>query len=216
MEFWFTFQNNAERLQLPVNPEELKIKQGSQNSTLSVSRLGEISVIQDPKLRTFSFSGFFPARWGPYCAYRSIPDPGQAYETLDRWKNSGWPVRFIITGSDVNVPVTIESLSVTEKGGDPDTLYYDLSLQEYRFVKPRKVEAGENAAPTSGDSARPGTSSIPSSYTVKAGDSLWKIAQQYLQDGSRYKEVASLNGISSPYVIHPGDELRLPSGGDGL
>jgi nucleoid-associated protein YgaU len=50
-------------------------------------------------------------------------------------------------------------------------------------------------------------------YTVKGGDSLWKIAQNQLGDGNRYMEIfyANRDKLDSPQsVIHPGDELNIP------
>jgi nucleoid-associated protein YgaU len=50
-------------------------------------------------------------------------------------------------------------------------------------------------------------------YTVKPGDSLWRIAQNKLGDGNRYMEVfyANRDKMDSPQsVIHPGDELNIP------
>ena len=52
-------------------------------------------------------------------------------------------------------------------------------------------------------------------YTVKGGDSLWKIAQNQLGDGNRYMEIfyANRDKLDSPQsVIHPGDELNIPKG----
>jgi nucleoid-associated protein YgaU len=51
-------------------------------------------------------------------------------------------------------------------------------------------------------------------YTVKAGDSLWRIAQNKLGDGNRYMEIfyANRDKMESPQsVIHPGDELNIPA-----
>lgn len=47
-------------------------------------------------------------------------------------------------------------------------------------------------------------------YTVVAGDSLWGIAQKRLGNGNRYKEIMTLNGLSST-VIRTGQKLKLPS-----
>jgi nucleoid-associated protein YgaU len=52
-------------------------------------------------------------------------------------------------------------------------------------------------------------------YTVKPGDSLWKIAQHKLGNGNRYMEIfyANRDKMDSPQsVIHPGDELNVPQG----
>lgn len=50
-------------------------------------------------------------------------------------------------------------------------------------------------------------------YIVKSGDTLSKIARDHLGDAKRWPEIAKLNGIPNPDLIHPGDELRLPSSG---
>ena len=58
-----------------------------------------------------------------------------------------------------------------------------------------------------------GTLIYPENYrvhTVVHGDTLWKIAAQYLGDGSRYKEIVSLNGLSSN-VIYSGQKLKIPN-----
>ena len=47
-------------------------------------------------------------------------------------------------------------------------------------------------------------------YTVKKGDSLWRIAANLLGDGKRYKEIMQLNGLSHD-VIKVGQKLKIPS-----
>ena len=66
---------------------------------------------------------------------------------------------------------------------------------------------GEGQDTGSGDNQTP---SQPSGfYEVKQGDTLWKIAQEQLGDGNRYREIMELNGMTGTEIF-PGDLLRLP------
>lgn len=64
---------------------------------------------------------------------------------------------------------------------------------------------------TESTSAPSGTNSTSgyTTHTVVKGDTLWKIAQNYLGDGSRYKEIMSLNSLTST-TIHTGLVLAIP------
>lgn len=55
---------------------------------------------------------------------------------------------------------------------------------------------------------------MPSTYTVRPGDSLTKIAQAVLGDAGRWRDIYNLNTdqISNPDVIHAGMVLKLPNG----
>ena len=47
-------------------------------------------------------------------------------------------------------------------------------------------------------------------HTVAHGDTLWAIAKKYLGNGNRYKEIVSLNGLTSN-VIYSGMKLKIPN-----
>lgn len=47
-------------------------------------------------------------------------------------------------------------------------------------------------------------------YTVRAGDTLWAIAQAHLGAGKRFAEIASLNNLRDPNRISVGQVLRIP------
>ena len=50
------------------------------------------------------------------------------------------------------------------------------------------------------------TGSVPATYTVKRGDTVWAIAQRF---GLRTRDVLAWNGLTSSSVIHPGQVLTL-------
>ena len=49
-------------------------------------------------------------------------------------------------------------------------------------------------------------------YTIKAGDSLWAIAERELGAGYRYPEIMKLNNLTEKTVIVPGQVIYLPGG----
>jgi nucleoid-associated protein YgaU len=60
---------------------------------------------------------------------------------------------------------------------------------------------------------KPGTAKKGKSYTVREGDSLWKVAADQLGDGSRYTEVAKLNAdvLSDEDSLTVGMTLKMPA-----
>ena len=51
------------------------------------------------------------------------------------------------------------------------------------------------------------------SVIVEKGDNLWRIALNYLGDGTKYKELASRNKIPNPDLIYPGQVIELYGSG---
>lgn len=47
-------------------------------------------------------------------------------------------------------------------------------------------------------------------YTVKAGDSFWKIASQQMGSGLKCSKLASFNGLKLTSIIRPGQVLKIP------
>ncbi|MDA1081082.1 MAG: LysM peptidoglycan-binding domain-containing protein [Gemmatimonadetes bacterium] len=54
----------------------------------------------------------------------------------------------------------------------------------------------------------------PATHTVRTGDTLWDLAQQYLGDPFQWQQIYQLNTaiIQDPHWIYPGQELALPGG----
>ncbi|CAI9419277.1 LysM peptidoglycan-binding domain-containing protein [Nocardioides sp. T2.26MG-1] len=96
------------------------------------------------------------------------------------------------------------------------------------FLPQPRAEAAPTAAPLPDDTrvtVKPASASAPAPmvehetereverYTVKRGDSLWRIAEDRLGDGTRYVEIVALNEAvldGRPDFLLPGTVLRVP------
>lgn len=206
-EIWLTVMNNALRFQLPVNPPSIDTESGSQNTTVSIAGLGEITVLQDPAAKVFEFSSFFPATYGPYCEYFKIPTPWE-FVTFIEFHKHWTPFRFIITNTPINMLVSIEDFKYTEKAGDIGSLNYSIKLKEYRVVTPREinvVEAQVFAKPAERPAPPP-----PKTYTVEAGDYLIKIARKLGLNDWHVIYDANKDKIENPNLIYPGQVFVIP------
>lgn len=213
IQFWLSYNNGAERLQLPVNPASIRIQSSHSYEDVTVSQLGEYTVIGDARLRDFSFSSFFPRDYSPsYCEYEAIPAPWDAYATIERWKGTRKPIRLTITGTPINYAVTIRSLDTEpERAGSPGDIYYELALKEYTFLETSRLEMTPVAAKVSGVSSRGdgGGREIPKTYMVKSGDNLTKIGLRY---GLKWRDIYAKNTKvigKDPNRIFPGQVLTL-------
>lgn len=119
---------------LPVNPAEIKVSHSTVDKTAEVAGVGEIVVPQKPGLREISFSSFLPGEsYHPYVHGTASPRRmAKAFEKA--WKKRT-KCRLIISrsnGYDTNMRCVISDLSFTDKGGEVEDIYYEITLQEYR------------------------------------------------------------------------------------
>lgn len=213
-QLWLTHNGEREKIHFPVLPEVFDVSFGNTNKSVDISGLGEIVVLQDRAAIEVSWSGFFPAARFPGIQVDSITAPKSLLKTLCEWKSSDKPAHLILTGTDVNFYVAIQSIQPSEEGGDPDSIYYKIKLKEYREVKVRQVSVNVSTqvATVSSPATRTDNRVQEKTYTVKSGDCLWNIAKAMLGSGSRYTEIANLNKdkIKNPNLIYPGQVLRIP------
>lgn len=217
-QMWLTYNGEKEKLQFPVLPETINIKSGSNNENLNIADLGEITIMQSRPAYQFSFSCFFPKTKFPDIAVGSLTTPLTLVEKIKSWKASDKPVHFIVTNCGINIYCTIEKFDTNEDGGDVGTIYYSITLKEYRDVSVRQVSVNVSSttatatATVEKSSARVDNTVTAKTYTVKTGDSLWNIAKAKLGSGSKYKEIYNLNKNvigSNPNLIYVGQVLSL-------
>lgn len=205
------------KFRFPVLPEKVKVVYGSNHDRIRVCGVGEVTVIEDSEAASIQFSSFFPKCYFSGCDYRHIPDPVSAVDTILELKNSMKPVRFTITGDmNVSMYVTIEKFDTEDQGGDIGTIYYSITLKEYREVILRqiKVESVTKKATISAPVSRTDTAtSGEQTYTVVKGDCLWNISKKFYGSGGKYTIIYNANKSvigGNPNLIYPGQVLTIP------
>lgn len=213
-QMWLTYNGEAEKLRFPVLPEEITISKGMQSKSVNITGLGEMVIKQDRTAIVISFSSFFPAKPFPGVQFTDLTPPSDIKDKITVWQKSEQPVHFLVTGTTINLYVIITDFTYYERGGDPGTLYYSLTLMEYQEVKTRQieVETSTRKASLNDEGDRTDNREQPRTHTVVSGDCLWNIAAKYLGSGARYTEIYELNRgqISNPNLIYPGQVLVLP------
>ncbi len=54
-------------------------------------------------------------------------------------------------------------------------------------------------------------SKTSSAYTIKPGDDLWSISENIYRDGFKWVEIAKVNKLTDPGLIHAGNKLIIPA-----
>lgn len=209
MEFWVQQDNNG-KLQLPVKPSEYNVTVTHRNTVINVIQVGDVNLIGKTGLREISLASFFPAQDYNFSNNSGRKEPLAYVEQIESWRNSGNPVRVIITGV-LNMEATIESFAYGEKDATGD-IYYTLYLKEYKKIKTKKATVTIATVKPSTRTTKNESTSSGRTYTVQKGDCLWKIAKQFYGNGAQYTKIynANTDKIKNPNLIYVGQVLTIP------
>lgn len=192
---------SGKKYALPVNPESIDVKHGTVDQTADIVGVGEILIPQKPGLREISWSGFFPGYDEPYVSdYKSPRKMAKAFEKA--WK-SRTVCRLIISrsdGYDTNMRCVISDWTVTDKGGEPDDLYYSVTFREYRTYGVRQltvVQAGTSATKASEEAVAVSASTVRSVDTeVLTVGTVVSITGPYYSDSAGTTLIGEANGLA--------------------
>lgn len=221
-------------VQLPIAPSKLQIKVNGNNKTVTLINEGEVNLIKPTGLSDISFDVLLPNSRYPFASYPEGFKNSEYYLGIIReLKDSDKPFQFIVsrvTSSggylfDTNFKATIEDYTINE---DADKYGSDvgvsIKLKQYKEYGTKRLTVtkeatsggtgGENTKADSKTTAtvekkRESEKSTAKTHTIKSGETLWAICKKELDNGSRYKEIAALNGIENPNLIYVGQVIKL-------
>lgn len=203
----------------PILPEEINVECKNRFQSYSILNIGEVKVAQGEELTRFSWKCILPGNY--FNPMRELTNdytivehtPQEIEEYFSYLRNSNIKCRLTVAETPINHTVYLESYHMIYAGGYGD-YQCDISFIHAKELKIYREGAGGSEAGGSQQQAAKAQPVRPSdtnlSYTVAKNDCLWNIAQSKLGSGSRYGEIAALNGISDPSKIYIGQVLLLP------
>lgn len=214
--YGMTLIAGGREIDIPVLPEKLKVTSPGNNDTATVLVLGDVLILRKKGLRTVAWDSFFPVNDATFVTGR-ITDPVEIVKAIQKARDSLDPVRFLITGTDldINVRMGVETFDYEERAGELGDFYYSIKLSEWKDYSPRRIVLPpEPAKPAQAkEPERTGEPPKQKTYTVKAGDCLWNIAKKFYGKGSDYTKIYNANkGTigSNPNLIYPGQVFTIP------
>jgi Contractile injection system tube protein/LysM domain len=194
---------NDARLRVSYNPEEYKLEQGNNFAEVGIPGLPTppLQYVRG-RARALSMDLFFDAH--------ESPDPegvrtatGRLLQLLDKWPATKAPPRLLFVMGRFTFRCVLVDASqrytMFRPNGTPVRATVSVRFQEYSEPE-LEVQRGIFVGP-------------PTLHNTAAGQTLDRLAAQYLGDPSRWREIAKANGIVDPLNLVPGTPLQIPTGG---
>lgn len=206
---------SGNHMRFPVVPPSIGKNINADISGERVIKKGEFNLFNGKNADTISISCFFPHQDATY-DFIDVKgeDPYSYVKKLENWCKTGESVRFIVTGTPINIQVMISHFEFEERDGSGD-IYYILELKEDEDIEiplwtppaPPKKEEKDTMTTTSilhkvQSSLKPGVenekrkdtankTSVNKVHTVKHGEYLYLIAKKYYGNGALYKKITT-------------------------
>ena len=114
-------------LTIPVMPPEFRVQKPQGGQEFETVTAGTLNLIGTPKLKSISWSSFFPVR--DYAFLRDRTRKGFEYVyMIDLWILQKLPIRLIIDGTPINMAVSVSDFNYHI--GTTGDLEYDITLKE--------------------------------------------------------------------------------------
>ena len=203
--YTFYFDTSYGVLAFPITPEELDIKSGSKNKTVTLISEGEVNILKSPSLTEIDFEARFPMRKYPYA--REFKEFQSYFDIFEKLKEEKKSFRFIVArttpgGSrtwDTNLLVSLEELSTKESVDEGDDVIVSFTLKQYKEygikILPKPIVDNGGSSGDNGSEGGEGTSSANSTTSTTTSTS------------TESRDTSTKKTSSSTYTVKSGDTL---------
>lgn len=209
----------------PALPEKIQGKYGAKYQSFDIISQGTVKIPKGTAVSEFSWDGVFfgkSKKMEPIVRQNSWKEPKECVKILNNFIKNETVLNLIVTGTWINIDVTISSFQARPIGAYGNVEYSITFVQKKLLEIYTTEELGiVKTAPRndSGDSSKGG-----STYTVVSGDTLWGIATKKLGSGSKWTVIYDANADTIEaeakkhkksssdhgHWIWPGEVLTIP------
>lgn len=210
----------------PITPSNITIKVGNKNKTINLINEGEVNLLKSVGLTSVEFDLLLPNVKYPFAKYEKNYEPAKYFlDKLFDLKANKKSFQFIVVRTnvrsgfyDTNLKMSLEDLTIKEDADNGFDVLVGIKLKEYKEfgTKVYEVEKTDVTKTTKVEEKRTESDNkpkVPTTYTIKKGDTLCKIAKYFYGDSSLYGGIVTANNIKNPDLIITGHKLQIPATG---